>query len=183
MVNAISLRKHNQVSCCPGWWCHLSNLVIRDVEGGRHWQRLPDKTSRSRRRSMWALHVLQRVTQLLVKLIIHPGAREGRRRAVTSHAHVCVLAHKHTGIFSELLGKSKPVLPSFHLKRKCLTVSHFWDELQWQSWNGMLLLFSSYSASKTSSEIPSDKQWLHCPFGSADKHWLWSAQFLPDIIP
>lgn len=137
VIYVISLRKHIKVPCCPGWWSHLLNLAIRDVEGGRRWQSLPDKTSSLRRRSKWALHVLQWVTQLLVKLIIHPDAREGRRRAVTSHAHVCVLAHKHTGIFSELLGKSKPVLPSFHLKWKCLTVRHFWDELQWQSWTGM----------------------------------------------
>lgn len=56
-------------------------------------------------------HVLQWVTQLLVKLIIHPGAREGRRRTVTSW-HLCALAHKHTGIFPEFLGKSEPVLLS-----------------------------------------------------------------------
>lgn len=125
------------------------------------------------------------------ELIIHSSTREGRRQAVTSHAHICALAHKQSGTFPELLGMSEPVLPPFDLKWKHLAVSHFWEELQWQN-RDMLFIFllrnRSYAASKIFSiEMPSEKQWLHCPYGSASKYWSWSPQSLlislPDIVP
>lgn len=95
------------------------------------------------------------------ELIIHSSTREGRRRAVTSHAHICALAHKHTANISWI---------AWHVWTCSATI---WFEMKASCSEPLLrgtavaeprhaVYFLYAIASKIfSREMPSEKQWLH----------------------